>query len=112
MLTQMRKSALPRLSMVTLPRLRILGIWCQVYQDDGIYRTIDMYFKEHPWIGKSIRKRVCRQMDCRKLSPDACKHTVQKERLPLRVVVQVLFFSSYESHQVVGWRRKPPWVCR
>lgn len=31
-------------------------------------------------------------MDCRKLSTDACVHAVQNERLPLRVVVQILFF--------------------
>ncbi|KAF5791588.1 putative BTB/POZ domain, NPH3 domain, NPH3/RPT2-like family protein [Helianthus annuus] len=61
---------------------------------DGIYRAIDMYLKEHPGIGKSEKKRICRLMDCRKLSPDACKHAVQNERLPLRVVVQVLFFEQ------------------
>lgn len=33
-------------------------------------------------------------MDCRKLSGDACGHAVQNERLPLRVVVQVLFFEQ------------------
>ena len=30
-------------------------------------------------------------MDCQKLSIDACTHAAQNERLPLRVVVQVLF---------------------
>ena len=30
-------------------------------------------------------------MDCQKLSIDACMHAAQNERLPLRVVVQVLF---------------------
>lgn len=30
-------------------------------------------------------------MDCKKLSPDACAHAVQNERLPLRTVVQVLY---------------------
>ena len=30
-------------------------------------------------------------MDCQKLSLDACMHAAQNERLPLRVVVQVLF---------------------
>lgn len=30
-------------------------------------------------------------MDCQKLSVDACMHAAQNERLPLRVVVQVLF---------------------
>lgn len=36
-------------------------------------------------------------MDCRKLSPDACLHAVQNERLPLRVVVQVLFFEQMRA---------------
>ncbi|KAL9245836.1 hypothetical protein vseg_019441 [Gypsophila vaccaria] len=61
---------------------------------DGIYRAIDMYLKEHPGIGKSDKKRICRLMDCRKLSVEACSHAVQNERLPLRVVVQVLFFEQ------------------
>lgn len=50
--------------------------------------------QEHPGISKSERKRICRLMDCKKLSSDACKHAVQNERLPLRVVVQVLFFEQ------------------
>ncbi|KAJ6735612.1 hypothetical protein OIU85_017896 [Salix viminalis] len=58
---------------------------------DGLYRAIDMYLKEHPGMSKSERKRICRLMDCRRLSADACVHAVQNERLPLRVVVQVLF---------------------
>lgn len=61
---------------------------------DGIYRAIDMYLKEHPDINKSERKRICKLMDCRKLSADACAHAVQNERLPMRVVVQVLFFEQ------------------
>lgn len=64
---------------------------------DGIYRAIDMYLKEHPGMGKSEKKRICRLMDCRKLSPDACSHAVQNERLPLRVVVQVLFFEQVRA---------------
>lgn len=35
---------------------------------------------------------MCRLMDAKKLSADACMHAAQNERLPLRVVVQVLFF--------------------
>ncbi|KAJ8531048.1 hypothetical protein K7X08_025779 [Anisodus acutangulus] len=58
---------------------------------DGIYGAIDMYLKEHPGINKSQRKRICRLMDCRNLSAEACMHAVQNERLPLRVVVQVLW---------------------
>ncbi|KAJ8769374.1 hypothetical protein K2173_002578 [Erythroxylum novogranatense] len=61
---------------------------------DGLYRAIDMYLKEHAEISKSERKGICRLMDCRKLSVDACMHAVQNERLPLRVVMQILFFEQ------------------
>ncbi|XVE93493.1 hypothetical protein REPUB_Repub01dG0197400 [Reevesia pubescens] len=64
---------------------------------DGLYRAIGMYLKEHPWISKSERKRICKLMDCKKLSVDACMHAVQNERLPLRVVVQVLFFEQVRA---------------
>ncbi|XAR52914.1 hypothetical protein NMG60_11021247 [Bertholletia excelsa] len=64
---------------------------------DNLYRAIDMYLKEHPGINKSERKRICRLMDCKKLSVDACVHAVQNERLPLRVVVQVLFFDQVRA---------------
>ncbi|GAB4846902.1 hypothetical protein Ancab_025911 [Ancistrocladus abbreviatus] len=64
---------------------------------DGLYRAIDMYLKQHPGITKSEKKRICRLMDCRKLSVEACSHAVQNERLPLRVVVQVLFFEQVRA---------------
>lgn len=64
---------------------------------DGLYRAIDLYLKEHPGITKSERKRICKLMDCKKLSVDACMHAVQNERLPLRVVVQVLFFEQVRA---------------
>ncbi|GKU94880.1 hypothetical protein SLEP1_g8307 [Rubroshorea leprosula] len=69
---------------------------------DGVYRAIDMYLKEHPGISKSEKKRICRLMDCRKLSAEACMHVVQNERLPLRVVVQVLFFEQVKASANAG----------
>ncbi|GAA0164809.1 hypothetical protein LIER_20358 [Lithospermum erythrorhizon] len=59
--------------------------------DDGLYRAIDSYLKAHPTLTEHERKRLCRVMDCQKLSMDACMHAAQNERLPLRVVIQVLF---------------------
>ncbi|MFS8010827.1 putative BTB/POZ domain, NPH3 domain, NPH3/RPT2-like family protein [Helianthus anomalus] len=64
---------------------------------DGIYRAIDMFLKEHPGISKTERKKLCRLMDCRKLSAEACMHAIQNERLPLRVVVQILFFEQMRA---------------
>jgi len=45
-------------------------------------------------MSKGEKKRLCALMDCRKLTADASAHAVQNERLPLRVVVQVLFFEQ------------------
>uniref|UniRef100_A0A6N2LHA3 NPH3 domain-containing protein n=1 Tax=Salix viminalis TaxID=40686 RepID=A0A6N2LHA3_SALVM len=55
---------------------------------DDLYRAIDIYLKAHPDLNKSERKRLCRTLDCKKLSVEACMHAAQNELLPLRVVVQ------------------------
>ncbi|PKI77129.1 hypothetical protein CRG98_002632 [Punica granatum] len=61
---------------------------------DDLYRAIDIYLKAHQDLNKSERKRLCRILDCKKLSMEACMHAAQNELLPLRVVVQVLFFEQ------------------
>ncbi|KAL3637695.1 hypothetical protein CASFOL_018143 [Castilleja foliolosa] len=83
----------------TLPLSKFVGLAQMVsgfprVSHDGIYRAVDMYLKEHPSLTKSEKKQICRLMDCKKLSSVACAHVVQNERLPLRVVVQVLFFEQ------------------
>lgn len=69
---------------------------------DGLYRAIDIYLKEHPGLIKSERKKLCRLLDCKKLSMEACMHAAQNERLPLRVVVQVLFFEQVRASMTGG----------
>ncbi|KAJ7539169.1 hypothetical protein O6H91_11G079500 [Diphasiastrum complanatum] len=70
--------------------------------DDGLYRAIDIYLKAHPWLTEHERERLCRMMDCQKLSLDACSHAAQNERLPLRVVVQVLFFEQLQLRSAIA----------
>ncbi|KAG6484810.1 hypothetical protein ZIOFF_053335 [Zingiber officinale] len=41
-------------------------------------------------------------MDCQKLSLEACTHAAQNERLPLRVIVQVLFFEQLQLRTSVA----------
>lgn len=41
-------------------------------------------------------------LDCQKLSLDACTHAAQNERLPLRAVVQVLFFEQLQLRQAIA----------
>ncbi|KAL3501128.1 hypothetical protein ACH5RR_035577 [Cinchona calisaya] len=69
---------------------------------DDLYKAIDIYLKGHPELNKSERKRLCRILDCRKLSMKACMHAAQNELLPLRVVVQVLFFEQARAATAGG----------
>ncbi|KAL2481410.1 BTB/POZ domain-containing protein [Abeliophyllum distichum] len=71
---------------------------------DGIYRAIDIYLKAHPWLTDSEREQICRLMNCQKLSLEASTHAAQNERLPLRVIVQVLFFEQMRLRtSISGW---------
>ncbi|KAJ8478623.1 hypothetical protein OPV22_022350 [Ensete ventricosum] len=64
---------------------------------DGLYHAIDIYLKEHPSLSKSEKKKLCGLLDCKKLSAEICIHAVQNERLPLRLVVQILFFEQMRA---------------
>ncbi|KAI3789072.1 hypothetical protein L2E82_01859 [Cichorium intybus] len=78
--------------------------------DDGIYGAIDSYLKAHPMLSEHERRRLCRVMDCQKLSKDACTHAAQNERLPLRVVVQVIFSEQIKISNVLAKEPgKPPY---
>lgn len=70
--------------------------------DDSLYRAIDIYLKAHPWLKEGEREQLCRLMDCQKLSLEACAHAAQNERLPLRVVVQVLFFEQLQLRTAIA----------
>lgn len=58
--------------------------------------------QSHPNLNKSERKRLCRTLDCKKLSMEVCMHAAQNELLPLRVVVQVLFFEQARAAMAGG----------
>ncbi|CAM0871640.1 unnamed protein product [Alopecurus aequalis] len=61
------------------------------FNEDGMYRAIDIYLKAHPALSEGERKKVCSVMDCQKLSREACAHAAQNDRLPVQTVVQVLY---------------------
>ena len=65
---------------------------------------IDSQFQAHSWLTDSEKEQICRLMNCQKLSLEASTHAAQNERLPLRVVVQVLFFEQLKLRtSVAGW---------
>lgn len=70
--------------------------------DDGLYRAVDVYLKAHPWVSEAEREKICGLLDCQKLTLEACTHAAQNERLPLRAVVQVLFFEQLQLRHAIA----------
>ncbi|KAK4797691.1 hypothetical protein SAY86_030017 [Trapa natans] len=68
---------------------------------DGIYKAVDIFLDRHGYLTDSEREEACRVLDCRKMSQEACRHAAQNERLPLRVVVQVLFMEQLKLRETV-----------
>ncbi|KAL4572560.1 hypothetical protein LXL04_019340 [Taraxacum kok-saghyz] len=62
--------------------------------DDGLYRAVDIYLKAHPMLTENERKRVCKFIDCEKLSQEASNHAAQNDRLPAHMAVRVLYFEQ------------------
>ncbi|KAL1538920.1 BTB/POZ domain-containing protein [Salvia divinorum] len=70
---------------------------------EKFYRAVDVYLKAHSWIPEAEREKICGVLDCQKLTLEACTHAAQNERLPLRAVVQVLFFEQLQlRHAIAG----------
>ena len=70
---------------------------------DGLYRAVDTYLKAHPAVTEHERKRLCRAVvDCGKLSREVRTHAAGNERLPLRVVVQVLLSEQAKMAGALG----------
>lgn len=48
----------------------------------------------HPSLTESECKKLCKLIDCQKLSQDASSHAAQNDRLPIQMVVRVLYFEQ------------------
>jgi hypothetical protein len=70
--------------------------------DDGLYRAIDIYLKAHPSLNDLDRKKLCKLMDVQKLSQEACTHAAQNERLPVQIMVQVLYFEQLRLRAAIN----------
>ncbi|KAJ7527747.1 hypothetical protein O6H91_16G069300 [Diphasiastrum complanatum] len=70
--------------------------------DDNLYKAIDAYLKTHPDLTEIDRRRLCKLMDVQKLSQEACSHAAQNERLPVQVVIQVLYFEQMRLRKAMA----------
>lgn len=52
------------------------------------------FVQAHTTLTEQECKRLCKLIDSQKLSQEACNHAAQNDRLPLQMVVQVLYFEQ------------------
>ncbi|KAM3357732.1 BTB/POZ domain-containing protein [Capsicum galapagoense] len=71
---------------------------------DGMYRAIDIYLDKHRYLTDWEREEIFRVLDCSKMSPEACEHAAQNEKLPVRVMVQILFSVQLKLKDTVAKR--------
>ncbi|OEL38195.1 BTB/POZ domain-containing protein [Dichanthelium oligosanthes] len=55
----------------------------------------------HPNIKEAERYRLCKAIDCQRLTPDACSHAAQNDRLPIQMVVRVLYFEQLRLRSAI-----------
>lgn len=70
--------------------------------DDGLYRAIDIYLKAHPMLTEHESKKLCKFIDCQKLSQEAGNHATQNDRLPLQMTVRVLYCEQLRLKNAVS----------
>ncbi|KAG5008412.1 hypothetical protein JHK85_026954 [Glycine max] len=65
------------------------------YESDGFCSSgHGSLLKAHPALTEQECKKLCKLIDCQKLSQEASNHAAQNDRLPLQMVVQVLYFEQ------------------
>lgn len=69
---------------------------------DGLYRAIDMFLKGHPSLTEQECKSLCKFVDTKKLTQEACSHAAQNDRLPVQMVVRVLYSEQLRLKNIVS----------
>ncbi|KAL8120463.1 BTB/POZ domain-containing protein At1g50280-like [Apium graveolens] len=65
---------------------------------DGVYRAVDIYLESHPCLSLEERSRLCRCLNYKKLSLEACKDLAKNPRVPPRVSVEALAAQSNSTN--------------
>ncbi|KAG5626188.1 hypothetical protein H5410_011406 [Solanum commersonii] len=62
--------------------------------NDNLYRSIDMYLKEHPDLTEEERGSICRKMEYHKLSQEAQIHALKNGTLPDNIRTQFILLEQ------------------
>ncbi|KAL2899738.1 hypothetical protein RDABS01_024820 [Bienertia sinuspersici] len=54
----------------------------------AIIEALPDYARAHPMLTEDERKKLCKYIDCQKLSQEACNHAAQNDRLPVQMTIE------------------------
>ncbi|KAF5476429.1 hypothetical protein F2P56_008144 [Juglans regia] len=73
------------------------------YESEGMGSpSHDSVLKAHPMLTENECKKLCKFIDCQKLSQDACNHAAQNDRLPVQMAVRVLYSEQVRLKNVIS----------
>ncbi|PKA60287.1 Putative BTB/POZ domain-containing protein [Apostasia shenzhenica] len=81
--------------------LEVLPDYARVIED-GLYRAVDIYLKAHPSLTEPDCKKLCKLINCQKLSQEASNHAAQNDRLPVQMTVRVLYFEQLRLKSAIS----------
>ncbi|KAG5024083.1 hypothetical protein JHK85_020425 [Glycine max] len=76
-------------------------------QKESHLRGETVRMQVHPDLSKADKKRLCGILDCQRLSPEVRAHAVKNELLPLRTVVQLLYFEQDKGSKATTSHKLP-----
>ncbi|GLT95314.1 hypothetical protein SLE2022_130040 [Rubroshorea leprosula] len=86
---------------VSLAEMSMAVLLAAQRNSDGIYRAIDIYLDKHRYLTEQEKEEVCKVLDCQRMSREASEHAAKNEKLPVRVMVQVLFMSQLQLRDTI-----------
>lgn len=92
------------LASIFLEKGNLINIICVIFPSHPSNNLLSSQFhlQEHPWLQENEREKLCQAINFGKLSADACIHASQNQSLPLRAVLQVLFFEQQQLRSTLS----------
>ncbi|XP_031502563.1 BTB/POZ domain-containing protein At1g30440-like [Nymphaea colorata] len=68
---------------------------------DGLYRAIEIFVDVHGYLTESEKERVCQMLDCQNLTWEACAHAMMNQRMPVRVLANIVFMGQLHLRNTI-----------
>ncbi|XP_030544417.1 BTB/POZ domain-containing protein At3g22104 isoform X2 [Rhodamnia argentea] len=68
---------------------------------DCMYHAVDMYMEVHAGLSEEEKIKICRALNYRKLSAEACKHLSENSNFPSKIIMQALNSQEFRLKSLI-----------